>query len=102
LVHSERSWKSSWASWCSREEKRELACLEGREERAEIMSRGRMEEGEEWDVLRALSSCSQHLPFKICEKRSIPWRRSSRLSVIGVGTSRISAFERMARRYGWR
>lgn len=43
FIHSETSWNSSWASWCSREEKREL-CFPGEWfTKASMISSGRIE-----------------------------------------------------------
>jgi hypothetical protein len=53
LIHSERSWNSSWASWCSREEKRELCFVGEWDDRDEIRSMGRRED---WDWEGVFSS----------------------------------------------
>lgn len=57
-MHSERSWKSSWASWCSREENRELILdfpPNGEWlERAWMISKGRREDGNEFGVFSSM------------------------------------------------
>lgn len=53
LIHSEMSWKSSWASWCWREEKRRDCFEREWSARACIMSRGRIALGEDLGWLSA-------------------------------------------------
>ena len=88
LMHSESSWKSSWASWCSREHSSGLVLPSGSIERALISSIGLMA----LTLERGIFSARKSKRLGNRRPEDLPCNRSRRGSMTGVSTSNLTAF----------